>query len=236
MATYEDYFYKFCCFCGEIQKLNFKPDLAKTAAGKNFRAISEAEIIKTINEALKSYQIDYSISIKENHLEIKEVTGKLVFVATCVVRLDFFIEGFRDPVAYCEALGMGIDDGDKAMGKAYTYAVKYALLKKFRICYADDPDAEPSKPIETSSGKEGEKKTGKTTKPKKESEGPLISESQSKYIIGLVKDISMSDEDFKKKYGYYPSSEKIPMKLARDIIEELKQIQEMDLPISDLPF
>lgn len=228
MAAYEDYFYDFCNFCKEIQKLNFQPDLLKSPVGKNFRAISEATILKTINEALNSYHIDYSIAVKENHLEIKEVGGKLVFIATCVVKLDFFIGGYKEPIAFSEATGMGIDDGDKAAGKAYTYAVKYALLKKFRITYSDDPDATESHPIETNPEKEekGSKK-GSNKKPKEE--GTLITEKMSGYIIGLVKKLDVSDEQFKKKYGYYPSSDKIPMELARKIIDELKA-QEDDLP------
>lgn len=228
MAAFEDYFYDFCDFSTKIQELNFKPDLLKSPVGKNFRAISEATILKTINEALKTYHIDYSITVKENHLEIKEVCGKLVFIATCVVRLDFFVEGYKEPIAFCEAIGMGIDDGDKAAGKAYTYAVKYALLKKFRICYSDDPDATESHTIETAPEREekGSKKGG-NKKPKEE--GPLITEKMSGYIIGLVKKLDISDENFKKKYGYYPSSDKIPMELARKIIDELKA-QEDDLP------
>ncbi len=103
MAAYEDYFYDFCNFCKEIQKLNFQPDLLKSPVGKNFRAISEATILKTINEALNNYHIDYSITVKENHLEAKEVAGKLVFIATCVVRLNFFIEGYKESIAFCEA-------------------------------------------------------------------------------------------------------------------------------------
>ena len=223
MATYEDYFNDFCRAISEIQKLNFIPDLLKSPVGKNFRAISEATILKTVNESLYKYGIDYSPSIKESHLEIKEVQGKLVFVATCVVRLDFFIGSLKEPVAFCEATGMGIDDGDKAAGKAYTYAVKYALMKKFRITYSDDPDATESKPIETSAEGEKEKKPKKSPKPKeKEPEGPLITENQTKFILGLVQKLGISDKDFKTQWGYYPSSDKIPMKVAREIIEYLK--------------
>ena len=146
------------------------------------------------------------------------------------MRLDFYIDGLREPVAYCEALGMGIDDGDKAMGKAYTYAVKYALMKKFRITYSDDPDDTESHPIETNPKEEKkEGKKGGSKKPKEEESGPLITEKMSGYIIGLVKKINISDEDFKKRWGYYPSSDKIPMKLAREIIDELKK-EEDDLP------
>ena len=210
--------------------------MLKTPVGKNFRAISEATIIKKLNEAFKLYYIDYSITVKENHLDIRESGGKLVFIATCLVRLDFFMDGSRDPIAYCEALGMGIDDGDKAMGKAYTYAIKYALMKKFRITYSDDPDAEASKPIDASPEEEkkpkGEKpKAGKGSKGKsEEKEGTLITEKMSNYIIGLVKDIDMPDKTFKERWGYYPSSDKIPMKLAREIIEQLKKMKDEDLP------
>ena len=228
MAAYENYFYDFCEFCSEIQKLNFKPDLLKSPVGKNFRAISEAAILQTINEALKKYHIDYSISVKENHLEIKEVAGKLVFIATCVVRLDFYIEGYNEPIAFTEATGMGIDDGDKAAGKAYTYAVKYALLKKFRICYADDPDATESHTIEINLSKEKRDLKKGGSKESKE-EGPLVTDKMTNYIIGLTKKLEISDEKFKKQYGYYPSSDKIPQKLAREIIDELKA-QDDDLP------
>lgn len=230
MAAYEDYFYDFCNFVSEVHKLEFKPDLLKSPTGKNFRAISEKEIIDTINEVLKGYHIDYNILVKENHLEIREVAGQLVFVATCLVRLEFFIEGLRDPIAISEALGQGIDCGDKAVGKAYTYAVKYALLKKFRITYGDDPDATESKPIETAPEEPKEKKPRNTSKGKeKEPEEPLITEKMTSYIVGLVKKLGINDQDFKKKWGYFPSSEKIPMRLAREIIEDLKK-QDDGLP------
>ena len=50
------------------------------------------------------------------------------------------------------------------------------------------------------------------------------------YIIGLTKDLKMDDAIFKKKYGYYPSSDQIPMKLAREIIEDLKKLKDEELP------
>ena len=36
--------------------------------------------------------------------------------------------------------GDGIDQGDKAPGKAMTYGDKYALLKAYKIITGDDPD------------------------------------------------------------------------------------------------
>jgi hypothetical protein len=49
--------------------------------------------------------------------------------------------------------GDGIDSGDKATGKATTYARKYALIDLFNLSKGDDPDKEASqeyKPIEKS--------------------------------------------------------------------------------------
>ena len=40
--------------------------------------------------------------------------------------------------------GDGIDTQDKAVGKAMTYADKYALLKAYKIITGDDPDQEHS--------------------------------------------------------------------------------------------
>ena len=38
--------------------------------------------------------------------------------------------------------GYGVDKGDKGIGKAYSYAVKYALMKTFMLNSADDVEAE----------------------------------------------------------------------------------------------
>lgn len=49
-----------------------------------------------------------------------------------------------------EGFGDGIDSGDKATGKATTYARKYALIDAFNLSKGDDPDREASqeyKPI-----------------------------------------------------------------------------------------
>lgn len=42
------------------------------------------------------------------------------------------------------SFGDGIDSGDKAPGKAMTYAIKYALIEAYKISTGDDPDQEAS--------------------------------------------------------------------------------------------
>ena len=137
-----------------IQKVNsdkrLVPDLIKAEKGNNFRAVSESAILDVIDPILKEAEIYYTVHIKEQHLDIREAYGskgkKLQFIASIIVQVVFHCwDG--EIICNTEAVGMGIDDNDKAMGKAYTYAVKYALLKLFRLRYGDDPDAKSSEPL-----------------------------------------------------------------------------------------
>ena len=50
----------------------------------------------------------------------------------------------KDEVVLTTVYGDGIDTGDKAPGKAMTYADKYALMKIYKISTGDDPDKDPS--------------------------------------------------------------------------------------------
>lgn len=220
-------------FLLKVEENVLKPDLLKDPVGNNFRAISEAAILEAINPICYDYAVDYSIKVLSSNLNIKEVDGKLLFIATCEIRIEFFVNGEETPIAYSEALGMGLDSGDKAMGKAYTYAVKYALLKKLRLLYADDSDFSKSEKISSKKAPEEEKKPSKgknTKKEEKAEEEVLITEKMTNYIVGLSKKVGMTRADFFAEWGYYPDSPELPMKLARKIIDELKKLED------DLPF
>ena len=225
-----------------IKKVNgdkrLVPDLMKAENGNNFRAISESAILDVIDPVLKEAGWFYTVTVKKSELQIREAFGSkgktLQFIATVEIALDF--ETFLIPngsgAIHTEAVGMGIDDNDKAMGKAYTYAVKYALLKLFRLRYGDDPDFEASKPLHTEKPKEEKepkKEVKKTVDEKKSHEVPM-SEKQRDYILGLMKSKSVAEKQIISKFGYEPSRDEfIPMKVARAII---KFLEEQD----DLPF
>ena len=133
-----------------------------------------------------------------------------------------------------ESVGMGIDDNDKAMGKAYTYAVKYALLKLFRLRFGDDPDFEASKPLHVEKPKEEKIKPEKEDKKPKTAEKPQkggkssgmdkpMTEAQRDYILGMMKQKNVSEHDVLEKFGVEPSRDKfIPMPTARAIIKWLE--------------
>ena len=235
-------------FAEIIKKVNSDkrliPDLLKAPKGNNFRAVSESAILDVINPVLNDAGIFYTVEVLETHLDIKEAWGskgkKLQFIASIKVRLHF--KQYSDPekLAYftilaTDAVGMGIDDNDKAMGKAYTYAVKYALLKLFRLQYGDDADAEASEPLYNEKPKEnaGESKEnapkGTKNKNSSASKEQLMTENQRDYILGLMQQKGVDASEVMGHFdGLDPTiDEHIPMRTARAMI---KWLDEYDLP------
>lgn len=209
-------------------KNQFKPDLVKY--GKNFRAISESAVLEVLNPLFEKYKIAYSVGIKKSELQpmmIMQGSDKFgnpiqgaLFVAMCEVCLIITDAEDISALVRFEGVGMGIDYGDKATGKAITGAVKYALFKGFRLQYSDDPDAEESKPIESVADKKAQTKEDE----------PLVTEKMLNYIKSLCISLDISDEDFKKRFKYAPYSSTMPMRVARDAIDKLKAEEKERLP------
>lgn len=207
-----------------------KPDLEKY--GKNFRAISESAILDVLMPLLKKYKLIYIPKITNSKLTVEKIgTGSnaagapiqsLVFIAECVVELSFLHAGDSDAkfenVVFV-GWGSGVDDGDKATGKAYTAAVKYALFKGFKLQYSDDPDAKKSERIDDV-GVAPEEISSK--KPNKKEE-PTITENMLKYLKGLAIRLRLSDDYFLDKYGYHIDDKNMPMRVARKAIDELNE-------------
>ena len=239
-----------------IQKVNSDkkliPDLMKSEKGNNFRAISESAILDVIDPVLKDAGWYYTIDVKKSDLQIREAYGskgkKLQFIATVEIRVCFMNSEEEENDSYysgitTEAVGMGIDDNDKAMGKAYTYAIKYALLKLFRLRYGDDPDAKASEPLYSEKPKEetknnAEKNTYSSEKCEKPAKNEKIksnvkamTEAQRDYILGMMEQKGINSQIIMGKFnGTDPKKDEyIPMTVARAII---KWLEGQD----DLPF
>ena len=228
-----------------IQKVNsdkrLVSDLMKSEKGNNFRAISESAILDVIDPILKEAGWFYTVTVKKSDLQIREAYGskgkKLQFIATVEIALDF--ETYDIPVGagavHTEAVGMGIDDNDKAMGKAYTYAVKYALLKLFRLRYGDDPDAKASEPLyldkpkETSSKEEVKKQKPKNETVQKNNTEKAMTEAQRDYILGMMDQKGITSQIIMGQFdGYDPvDDEYIPMKTARAMIKWLEEQEKL---------
>ena len=217
------------------------PDLLKAENGNNFRAVSESAILEVISPILIEHEWFYEVRVKKSDLQIREAYGskgkKLQFIATIEVVVVFHNCLFPEEMVGTEAVGMGIDDNDKAMGKAYTYAVKYALLKLFRLRYGDDADFEASKPLYLEKPKEEKKEEIKPEKEEKnkksaqkvqkseKSSGEIaMTEAQRDYILGLMKKCKVEEKEIISKFNVEPSRDEfIPMKTARAIIKWLEE-------------
>ena len=238
-------------FAEIIKKINedkrLVPDLMKSEKGNNFRAVSESAILDVVDPVLKEAEWYYTVEIKKSDLQIREAYGKngrkLQFIATVEIKVIFrgkdVVESNRplmlsvdkDLKVETEAVGMGIDDNDKAMGKAYTYALKYALLKIFRLRYADDPDYKASEDLLVDKPKPEKEEKNPAKKEKKPAKEQEMTESQRSYITGLMDQKGISSQQIMSKFdGYDPvDDDYVPMTVARAMI---KFLTEQD----DLPF
>lgn len=108
------------------------------------KIIDSGELIST----RKDYQTNEYHDIKQLYLRL-EVTYRFVNV--------------DNPQEYIEikTYGDGIDTGDKATGKAMTYADKYALLKAYKISTGEDPDQEASDELKSYKDEKDEKASPK---------------------------------------------------------------------------
>ena len=206
------------------------PDKAKY--GKNFRAISESALLDALNPELEKRGLFYFIKVLSHEVKVEKIklidqsgryVEKLQFISVITINLTLMNSNY-DNIS-CEAVGMGIDDGDKASGKAYTYAVKYALLKLFRLQYSDDSDTYVSLPLESQIKEEAPKEEKKAAKSKKKEE--LASEGQRAYIRGLANELFQSDEQFKAEFHILPEEPSLTKEKATEILTELKKRKEL---------
>lgn len=212
------------------------PDLLKI--GNNFRAVSEAQIYDVLNPLMQEQGITYEIEVKDFSIKEFDVNDgpNMIhrFYATIVVKLVFRTDELFEDSFVVDSVGMGIDDGDKCAGKAYTYAVKYGLLKAFRLKFSDDSDARASETyVKVEKKKDQEQKKKSEHKPLPAPANPsraMITEKQSEYLMDLCKKKGLTDEAFFAKWTCYPADKNIPMDIARNIIEELTKMED------DLPF
>ena len=122
---------------------------------KSYKAISINDVVDAALPLLEKYRvIVYPIEKKI----VKD--EQIVTTSTYGERTNFFVRmeikyrfvNIDKPEEFIEVTGFGdgIDSGDKANGKANTYARKYALIDALNISKGDDPDVEKSaeyKPI-----------------------------------------------------------------------------------------
>ena len=127
----------------------------EVSMGKNgkYKAVGEADVLRAVKPLEKQYRV-YSYPVEREIIEsgtlestdyngnIKKQLFERIKVTYRFINIDK-PEEFIDITSY----GDGIDSGDKSVGKAMTYADKYALLKAYKIVTGEDPDQNPSEEL-----------------------------------------------------------------------------------------
>ena len=150
--TNKNIFQRMLLATSKIEKVakNLKVEISST---RNYKAVSEADVlnaVKPIEEECGIYSYPVERKIIENNVltTVKEYTGNKTESNQLMMRLEvvYRFVNVDNPSEYIDikTYGDGIDTGDKAPGKAMTYADKYALLKAYKIETGDDPDKEAS--------------------------------------------------------------------------------------------
>lgn len=119
----------------------------------NYKAVSERDVLDAVKPIERKYRI-YSYPVKREVIDkdilVKETeyNGNVTKTNTLFMRINttYRFVNLDNPSEYVETTvyGDGLDTGDKAPGKAMTYADKYALMKAYKLSTGDDPDKEAS--------------------------------------------------------------------------------------------
>lgn len=120
----------------------------ETGKGK-YKAVSEADVLAAVKPVEAKHGV-YSFPVQRNIIDAGEIVSK--YKDTERKQLYMRVEtvyrfvNAENPEEYVDitTYGDGLDGGDKAPGKAMTYADKYALLKAYKITTGEDPDKEAS--------------------------------------------------------------------------------------------
>lgn len=134
----------------ETVSKNLKVQVNKTAS---YNAVSERDIldaVKPIEFKYRVYSYPYERQVIDNDVLVKETeyNGQTTKTNSLYMRVEtiyrFVNIDNTNEFIDIKAYGDGIDTGDKAPGKATTYADKYALMKAYKISTGDDPDKDAS--------------------------------------------------------------------------------------------
>lgn len=119
----------------------------------SYKAVSERDILDAVKpleskHGVYSYPFTRKVIDKDILVKESEYNGRITKTNTLFMRLEvvYRFVNVDKPDEFVDILtyGDGLDTGDKAPGKAMTYADKYALMKAYKISTGDDPDKEAS--------------------------------------------------------------------------------------------
>lgn len=132
----------------EIVAKNLSVGVGKSS----YKAVGEADVLSAIKPLEKKYGVysyPFTRKIVEQNILVDEETRKRTYYER--IETIYRFVNVDEPSEYVDVTtyGDGMDVGDKSVGKAMTYADKYALMKAYKIITGDDPDQYASEEIKT---------------------------------------------------------------------------------------
>lgn len=131
----------------------------EVGVGKSkYNAVGEADVLRAVKPLEAKHKI-YSYPYSRNIIESGTIENESVDYNTKekLIKRNLFerIEvvyrfvNIENPEEFIDitSYGDGIDSQDKSVGKAMTYADKYALLKAYKIITGEDPDQNASEDL-----------------------------------------------------------------------------------------
>ncbi len=124
------------------------PALSKNSRGARVRFVSSSRILGALRQAMDAHGLLLIPRLaSERVLEHQTKRGDRLYFTVLNIEFTWVNADNPDERIACQWVGQGLDEGEKGVGKALTYAEKYFLLRFFNIpTDGDDPDAEPKRP------------------------------------------------------------------------------------------
>ena len=132
-----------------IEVMNLEKDITVGGGNYGYKAVSDNAVTLAVKKAEAKHRI-LSVPIKQELFDSQILTvvngPKTSYLYVDNIKMTIRIYDLDKPTEFIEveSYGKGIDSGDKGLGKASTYARKYALLNAYKIATGEDPDADKS--------------------------------------------------------------------------------------------
>jgi hypothetical protein len=168
--------------------------LKKDTQGDRFKFVSSSQTLCTLRGAMDEHGLllvpsvtGHEVRRHENNTYKPEDIPKKQYFTILDMTFTWVNAEKPDETVVCQWTGHGLDDAEKGVGKAVTYAEKYVLLKFFNIATdKDDPDSfqkEPDqgRPFKPAADPTGKLKFCKTIDELKKVFSALSQSDQKKY-------------------------------------------------------
>ena len=140
-------FEKLSCITSELS--NVAKNLEVGYGQSKYNAVGEADVLRAIKPLEAKYRI-YSFPYQRTIIDSGFIdTAKGAKQLYERIEVVYRFVNIDKPEEYINitSYGDGLDVGDKSVGKAMTYADKYALMKAYKIITGEDPDQNASEPL-----------------------------------------------------------------------------------------